>query len=964
MENQFSLVTEEHLSSLNMTLQHFRHDILGTEHFHLATDHPEQVFCLAFRTVPQDDTGVAHILEHTVLCGSEKYPVRDPFFMMMRRSLNTFMNAFTAADWTAYPFASQNEKDFYNLLDVYTDAVFFSNLSELDFAQEGHRLGLDTSDGKLEYRGVVFNEMKGAMNSISARLYHALNRYLFPTSTYHFNSGGDPLAIPKLSYAQLKTFYQKHYHPSNAVLFTFGQLAPEDIQARLEAQALHRFTPADEQIVIAPETRMAAPIRVVEHYQAAGNSTEQAQDHVVLGWLLGDNTSILDQLEIHLMSELLIGHSGSPLRSVLETTELGQAVSPLMGVDDGQRDIVFACGLEGTQAEQADAVEDLILSTLAQCAEQGFDAAEITAVVDQIELSQREIGGDGMPFGLQLVLSALPAAIHRGSVAAHLHLDDALLELRERSLLPDYIPNLIRQRLLNNPHRVRLTLAADTEYQSRWQAILDAQLERQDKVLDTVQREALVTLNETLKKHQLETPDLSCLPQVTRDDIPEKIPQVKPTQQSASVTQFATGTNGLTYLSWLRPLPQLNAEQLQWLPIYTGLLGELGQGTQDYQSVQRALSLAAADVRAHVTTQANLAAPQHIQQLLTLSGKTLARHAQTLSKLLQSIATDTRFDEVNRIHELLQTATLRRVQNITDQGHRLAMLAAGAYWSVQTRLQHQQSGLAGTLWLKQQVQAKPEQYIEPVQQALHELHGIFRQAPGHLLLVAEPEALARNAEQWQSGWPLSHAFPELTSHSPELVAAPQRSAWLTDTPVQYCARVQPGVPLGHPDAMPLAVLSIILTNGFLHRAIREQGGAYGGGAQYDTQSGLFRFYSYRDPRLAETFNDFEQSIAWVLKETVSIAAIDEAILSLIGGMDKPGSPAGEARKAMSQQLFKRTEAFQNQMRTELLQVTPEDIQRVTQTYLQVSPEHVSLSVVTHAGQRAQCEALGMEITEI
>ena len=962
MQSNFKLIAEQHLASLNMTLQHYQHELLGTEHYHLVADHPEQVFCLAFRTVPQDDTGVAHILEHTVLCGSERFPVRDPFFMMMRRSLNTFMNAFTASDWTAYPFASQNEKDFFNLLEVYTDAVFFSNLSELDFAQEGHRLGLDDPEGQLEYRGVVFNEMKGAMSSISARLYHSLNRHLFPTSTYHFNSGGDPLAIPKLTYEQLKAFYQKHYHPSNAVLFTFGQLAPERIQSQLEALALHRFEAAPEAISIAPETRFAAPLQVVEQYQAAAGETPQ--DHVVIGWLLGDNTNVLEQLEVHVMSELLLGHSGSPLRAALETTELGSAVSPLMGVDDGQRDIVFACGLEGAQAAAAEAIEALIMATLETVAEQGLPQAEIEAVVDQIELSQREIGGDGMPFGLQLILSALPAAIHRGSVLAHLHIEQALSELRTRMQAPDFLPHLIRERLLDNPHRVRLTLAADPHYQTRWQAVETAQLKAIAEGMDTDQRQAIVELNHTLAQHQSVTPDLSCLPQVTRADIPQQMQRVKPSKQNSGVSEFATGTNGLVYQSWLRPLPRLDAEQLRWLPLYTGLLGELGQGARGYQEIQRAFSLAASDVQGHVTTQPSLQHPEHLQQLLTVSGKTLVHHAETLKELIQSTVTETRFDEVNRMHELLQTATLRRVQNITEQGHRLAMTAAGAYWSNLTLLQHQQSGLAGTLWLKQLVQAKPSQYMDSVRVPLEQLHAQLANQPGHLLLVAEAEMLARSAAVWQDGWGFTETFPELISTQPQLDPVAQRTAWITDTSVQYCARVQPCVAVGHPDAMPLAVLSIILTHGFLHRAIREQGGAYGGGAQYDMNTGLFRFYSYRDPRFADTFTDFQKSIDWVLKEPVGMAAIDEAIIEFIGGLDKPGSPAGEARKALNQQLFGRTEALQNQLRSELLEVTPEAVQRVAETYLASAADQASFAVVTHSEQLQQCRALNMEVTEI
>ena len=242
--SSFEFIRRQPVESLNIVLEEYRHRKTGAQHIHIAADNNENVFLVALRTVPKDSRGVAHILEHTALCGSEKYPVRDPFFMMIRRSLNTFMNAFTSSDWTAYPFASQNSKDFNNLLDVYLDAVFFARLDPLDFAQEGHRVEFeiaDDSNSPLVYKGVVFNEMKGAMSSVPSQLWHTLCHHLFPTTTYHYNSGGEPKDIPDLSYQQLTSFYKSHYHPSNAIFMTYGDLPAQELQQQFEEKALHRF---------------------------------------------------------------------------------------------------------------------------------------------------------------------------------------------------------------------------------------------------------------------------------------------------------------------------------------------------------------------------------------------------------------------------------------------------------------------------------------------------------------------------------------------------------------------------------------------------------------------------------------------------------------------------------------------------------------------------------------------------
>ena len=448
----FEWLRSEQIESLNIVIEEYRHIKTGAPHYHLVADNPENVFLVALRTVPTDSTGVAHVLEHTALCGSEHYPVRDPFFMMIRRSLNTFMNAFTSSDWTAYPFASQNKKDFNNLLDVYLDAVFFSRLDELDFAQEGHRFEFDRPndpESDLVYKGVVFNEMKGAMSSPVSTLWQSITEHLFPTSTYHYNSGGDPEKIPELSYSQLKAFYKTHYHPSNAVFMTFGDIPAYEHHARFEQNALSRFDKLDKQIKVDPEQRFSSP-KILQDRYALDEEDVSNKTHIVVGWLLGQSISLEEMLQTHLMSSVLLDNSASPLRRALETSELGSAPSPL-------------CGLEGSNEEQSEQVEQLILNVLQQVAEEGVPQENVEAVLHQLELSQREIGGDSYPYGLQLILESLSAAIHRGDPVAVLNLDPVLEKLRADIKNPDFIKNLVKKNLLDNPHRVRLTMVPDTQ---------------------------------------------------------------------------------------------------------------------------------------------------------------------------------------------------------------------------------------------------------------------------------------------------------------------------------------------------------------------------------------------------------------------------------------------------------------------------------------------------------------------
>ncbi len=400
----FELLDTRRIEALDITVLTARHRTTGAMHYHLACQNSENALMIGFATVPMTSRGEAHILEHVVLCGSEKYPVRDPFFSMIKRSLNTFMNAMTASDWTVYPFASQNKKDFFNLLSVYTDAVFFPNIHPLDFAQEGIRIELD-DDGKPQYHGIVFNEMKGAMSGEIDQLYYALTPHLFPTTTYHYNSGGDPAEIPKLSHADLVAFHQAHYHPSNAIIMSFGDIAVSDIQEKLHDDALSRFDditrPAQgKKFSSSLEQPLTAPVAVSDTYSS--DSDGKQMTHHVLAWLLPTITDPKTRLSLRLVEGVLAEHSGSPLRAYLESHPHGTAPSPLLGLDDSHYQMVFYAGLRGSDIEYADAVEQGILELLTDIANHPIDDEVIETILHQIEIDQRHIGGDSMPYGLTL----------------------------------------------------------------------------------------------------------------------------------------------------------------------------------------------------------------------------------------------------------------------------------------------------------------------------------------------------------------------------------------------------------------------------------------------------------------------------------------------------------------------------------------------------------------------------------
>lgn len=947
----FELIASDTLSSLNIELQTYKHIKTGALHYHFAADAEENVFLAGLRTVPTDSTGVAHILEHTALCGSERFPVRDPFFMMLRRSLNTFMNAITSSDWTAYPFASANRKDFFNLLDVYLDAVFFSNLHPLDFAQEGHRLAFVDDDPKndLEYRGVVYNEMKGAMSSVQSVLWHTMTEHVFSENTYHYNSGGEPADIPDLSYDDLQAFYQKHYHPSNAMLMTFGNIAVDELHAFFEEKALSKFEANDANITVGKEPRLSQPKAVAAPYAASSDSDTS---HVTVSWLLGESTNIEDYLKANVLEGVLLDNSASPLRQMLETSSLGSAPSTMSGLEDTNREMMFVAGLEGCDKAQAEAVEQQILGCLTSVAENGVPQNQIDAVLHQLELHQREITGDGYPYGLQLIMQSLSAAVHRGNPVNVLDIDQALARLREASQHADFIPNLIKELLLDNTHRVRLCLYPDQTLAEQEAAAEKAKLADIKASLTEQQIADIVKLNQELAERQEQQDPEDSLPKVGLDDIPQGLPTIEANVQAGTtpVYQYAAGTNGLVYQQAVISLAGLTQQERELLPFYCRCLTEVGLGEHDYLVVQQRQAETVGGIYSYFGLQNDRNDSSQQLSYLTLDSKALERNLAEQTALLQDTLAKANFNAPQRVKELLQQYTAQKLQGIVGSGHSYAMQTASAHFSAVNQLEYETTGLAGIAKLKAlSASCDDDNAVQALCDQLQALHNSIMKLPLQIINIGDQALL----DQMSSiAWPanagdFSQRFSLPQSNTPSAVA------WEINSQVNYGSLAFKTVEPSHADAPALAVLGGFLRNGYLHTAVREKGGAYGGGASHDASNSVFRFYSYRDPRLEATFNDFSQSIDWMLNSKHSQQPLEEAILGVIGSLDKPGSPAGECKKAYAHQLYGRTHEQRLQFREGIINTQIDDLKRVTERYLTTTPSYAVLGGQSQLEQSAE-----------
>lgn len=969
----FRWLRSQSIPSLQLDMQEYEHIKTGARHYHLAANNPENVFLVALRTLPMDSTGVAHILEHTALCGSKKYPVRDPFFMMIRRSLNTFMNAFTSSDCTAYPFASRNRKDFNNLLQVYMDAVFFSNLNELDFAQEGHRLDFtedSNPNSDLQYKGVVYNEMKGAMSSENSRLWQTLSSYLFPTSTYHYNSGGEPSHIPDLSYADLKAFYETHYHPSNAIFMTYGDIPAVEHQEKFEELALKQFDRIDvSHITAKEEKRYLAPVRVQESYAVDAADGVEDKTHVVVAWLLGQSTDLEAAFKAQLMSSVLLDNSASPLMEVLETSDLGKSPSPLCGLEDSNREMSFICGLEGCAQDATQQVEQLILDTLQTIAKDGVDPQQVEAALHQLELHQREISGDSYPYGLQLMMAGLSTAVHRGDPIELLDIEPVLAKLREEIKQPDFIPGLIRELLLNNMHRITLTMTPDASIAEREAQAEKARLAAIKASMSEEQKQQIVELNKRLAERQAQHDDPDVLPKVGLEDVPAELPVITSETikgpQGADLSWYAQGTNGLVYQQIIVDLPALEPELLDALPLYTSCYTELGVGTRDYADVAVWQSAVSGGLNCYASVRGALDNEQNSKAILVLSSKALVANHAEQTELLYETFFNVRFDENKRVKELLEQINSRQQSSVTGRGHSMALTLASSGMSPTSLLSHRFSGLAGIQAVKQLTKdvSSDKKQLAALMDKFKRIHQAVISAPRRFLLVGE--AAQRDVlvdgltSAWASAPAVSAAFNTLALPA---VRQPVRELWTTNSQVHFCAKAYPSVPGGHPDHAALTVLAGFLRNAYLHRAIREQGGAYGAGADQDSGSASFRFYSYRDPRLAETLADFDASVNFVLNEEHDYRLVEEAILGVISGMDRSTSPAGAAKQDYYNELFGRTRESRMAFRRAVLAITLDDLKRVARQYLK--PELASIGVVSNPGSAELAGQMGLKVVAL
>ncbi|MBT6929124.1 MAG: metalloprotease [Waddliaceae bacterium] len=937
---------------LQCLLTELRHNDTGARVLHLGNDDPENLFCLSFRTTPENSHGTAHVLEHTALCGSEKFPVRDPFFSMIRRSLNTFMNAMTGSDFTCYPAASQVPKDFYNLLEVYLDAVFSPTLAPLNFLQEGHRLEFsESSDGipsELTRCGIVFNEMKGAMSSPDTRLSEALMNALFPDLTYSYNSGGAPKDIPNLTYEELISFHKKFYHPSRCLFFFYGDIPLEKHLSFIEENALNNVDAAEPLPLLPRQQRFSSPVHRVETYPAPPDEDLSDKSLFSMGWL---TCSILDQIELLALVVLdivLMGTDAAPLKLALLKSGLCKQAESY--VESEISEAPFVLFIRGCSADDGDALEDLVMSTLRDIVDEGIASNLIDAAIHQIEFQRSEITGDRSPFGLSLFFRSALLEQHGGNAEDGLTIHALFDKLRALTVDPLYLPSLIKKHLLNNSHYARILMVPDRDLEKRDIAEEQENLRAIEASLSDEDRASIVEDSIALKALQESDDDIEVLPKISISDIPshsKDFPLVKEKGGAIDVYNHSCFTNDIVYADLVFDLPALAVEDLSYAQLFTLLLPQVGCGSRSYAENLEYIQEHTGGVGASLSL--NTRADDHTAFMPTLSfsGKALRRKSDKLFSLITEMIRDADFSDATRLKELIIKHHSSLENNINSNALKYAINISCEGLSVGAHIANHWNGVRYLNVIRDIVKNIDSNSLNLVA-TMERLQETLLCREGSDLIVCCDDAtyddikgegfygLRDIPQRQQSPWCGDYAIPEVP-HQGHIISAP----------VSFTSKAFNTVSYSHPDAPLLGIASFIMNNKVLHKRIREQGGAYGGGSSNNPTAGKFYFYSYRDPNIASTLSAFEESLTSTHRGAFDARDLEEGKLGMIQGLDSPVAPGSRAVAEYSWMRAKKSLQEREAFRSRVLSASKEDIQRVVGEYL--IPEFSSSPTVTFSG---------------
>ncbi|MFA6508010.1 MAG: insulinase family protein, partial [Treponemataceae bacterium] len=886
-----------------------RHEASGAEVFHILNNDEENLFAFAFATPPEDSTGVAHILEHSVLCGSKNHPLKDAFLVLAQGSLQTFLNAMTYPDKTVYPASSTNATDYFNLMAVYGDAVFRPLLAEWTFLQEGRRFEFK-EDGSLDLTGVVYNEMKGAYSSLDSIAGRWAYRSIFAGTPYEYDSGGDPDVIPDLDWKGLKAFHAKAYAPANCRVFLCGNISTERQLEFLNDRFFSKL-PVGEKLPAIPKVeRWSAPRRVRATYPAVAG----AKSTVLLSWLCADATNGAQTIALAAMAEILLGHDGSPLSRALVESRLGEDIAPASGIEADLRETAFVVGLRGVASADADKVESLVLSVLERLVAEGVAPEDIEAAIRSLEFSNRELRRSGGPYSLAWMTRSLRGWLH-GAEPWETLLFAPRIDSLKKSLAtePRFFEGLIKKLLLDNQHRVLLVVDPEEGLNERKDAELRASLDARAASLTKDEKETIRHSSAELARVQAEADSaeaLATIPHLSRADLSrdvENIPRRIDEVAGFSVIAHDLFTNGIGYVDFAFPADILDPADYLYLPLLSRVLVASGLPGMDWGKVSGLMARTTGGF--YAVLQTSSLAPGAARSVATPSGildlagrdwvvfrlKALEDQLHEAIRLARRLITEADFTDRDRLRDLIMEYRNDFDSSLAPGGHSYAAGRAGLAFSRSRAVDE----IWGGLTQLQFAHTLSDADVVSVSEKLAALRDRLAFSAGLLVNITGSADCIAKAET-----ALAAEFAAFGVPRPRSVSSDDSVAFFALTGVNASAEVHsssslqvgfgslayPSAPFAGAEQAAEIVLAHRLSTGSLWEEIRMKGGAYGAFAYPDGLEPVFTLATYRDPSPDRSLDAFRAALNEASSEKIEADELEKAVIGTYSKETRPRSP--------------------------------------------------------------------------
>ncbi|RXQ95836.1 peptidase [Ancylomarina salipaludis] len=924
----FTLVEKKFVEEVNANCLLFKHDKSGARLLKIAADDQNKLFNIAFKTTPQNDCGTPHIMEHSVLNGSKNFPVKSPFDILIKGSLNTYLNAMTGSDFTTYPVASMNDKDYFNLMHVYLDAVFNPNLrtDPKVLQQEGWHHELASKDEDVVYKGVVYNEMKGAFSNPGRELGYQINKILFPDNTYGVSSGGYPKAIPNLTQEAFVAFHEKYYHPGNSYILLYGNGDLDKELQFIDTEYLSNYNLSTEKIEIPLQKPFDKMKEAEKTYAISDGDSTKDKTFLNMSFVAGEGIDIALGLTFDVLADALVNHESAPLRLALQEAGIGRDVSAYY---NQTKQGVFDITVENANPEDKDRFKEIVLSTMKTVAEKGFDKTMIEGILNRMEFNMKE--GNTPQKGMMYLFQSYQSWMFADNPFLGLEFNKPLEEAK-KALTTNILETTTSKYLVNNPHALLMVLKPEPGLQAKLTAETKAELKAFKDGLSDEEKEKLIEQTQELIAHQKreDTPEaIATIPMLELADINSDIEWFgidKKNISDVEVLHHNTFTNNILYSNLYFDIRTLPQDLIPYAELLSSFLGKLNTENYTYGELDNALNIQTGGFNTYTTTFLENHSDDKIIPKFAVYTKATAEKAEKMFELANEIINHSKLNDKDRLKELLTRHQSRVDSDIKNNGLGYAMTRLRSYYSTYGAYSEETSGLDYYRFvtdLSENFEAKSDELIANLEKTAallftkeNMIGSVTCDEKDFIAYTTGIKNLAGNLKQGS-----------LSLNNWKFDFKKKNEGLKTASKVQYVVKGYDLKKLGYEYTGKMKVLNQVLSTDWLQKQIRVIGGAYGGFSGI-SNSGNVYFASYRDPNLSETINNYNKTPEYLEKFDADAKEMTRYIIGTISRMDGPMTASQRGNRAIQYYFEKTTPEELKAERAAVLSTTPEDIKEM------------------------------------